>query len=114
MKRDALILLLLAYRHVAYYAWPEGQQWYVFNAAGAVCIIALILLVRPWWPLIVWVVSEELMVATCSGWAVVYPITGVTDELCSQRLGFQVGLIGMLGLATLSWRMTVTTLTGPK
>lgn len=112
MKRDAVLLLLFGYRHVAYYAWPLEQQGYVFTAAGSLCLIFMVLWLRPWWPLSLWILAEEFMVGGCSAWWLLAPLAERTDELCSQRLGFRVGAWGLAALSIVLWKFTLSTLAG--
>lgn len=112
MKRDAAILLLFAYRHVGYYGWLPEQQGYVFTAAGSLCLIFFLLWMRPWWPIALWALTEEFMVGGCSAWWLLSPIAERTDELCSQRLGFRIGAVGLAALSIVAWRFTLTRLTG--
>lgn len=107
----AALLLMFAARHYGYYHAPGEWQGQVFSAAGALCIIVLVALLNPWPPLLLWISAEEAQVAGCSVWAIVEPIAA-TSEQCSAQIGFQVGSVGLVWLALLVLRLTLSDLTG--
>lgn len=102
---------MFAARHYGYYHAPEAWQGQVFSAVGAVCIIVLVALLKPWLPLLLWIGAEEAQVAGCSVWAIVEPIAA-TSEQCSEQVGFRLGSIGLVWLALLAYRITLSTFTG--
>lgn len=109
----ALLVLMFAARHFGYYHAPEALQGQVFNAAGAVCIVVLLALLKVWFPLLLWVAAEEAQVAGCSVWAILEPI-GATSEQCSEQIGFQIGGVGLVWLALLVYRITLSDLTASR
>lgn len=110
---NALLVLMFAARHFGYYHAPDAWQGQVFSAAGAVCIIVLVALLKPWLPLLLWITAEEAQVAGCSVWAVLEPI-GATSEQCSEQIGFQIGSVGLVWLALLAHRLTLSDLTASR
>ena len=110
--RDSLLLLLFAARHYGYPHLPYAWWGEAFAAAGSVCIIALVLLLRPWWPLGAWIVGEELLVAGCSVWWIVDPwdMTG-QEEQCSARVGLKIGAVGLVLLAYTTQALALKTFT---
>lgn len=109
----ALLLLMFAARHYGYYHAPEALQGQVFSAAGALCIIVLVAALKPWPPLLLWIAAEEAQVAGCSVWAILEPIAA-TSEQCSEQIGFRVGSVGLVWLALLAYRLTLSDLTSSK
>jgi len=104
--RDALLLLMFALRHYAYPLLPESSWGDSFAVAGSACIIALVLLVRPWLPLAAWIIGEEALVAGCSIWWLADPWIVTGAEQCSSRVGFKLGSVGLVALALVTWRMS--------
>lgn len=105
------LLLMFALRHYGYYHLPEAWQGQAFNAAGAVCIVVALALLKVWFPLLLWIGAEEAQVAGCSVWAILEPIAA-TSEQCSEQVGFRVGSVGLVWLALLVYRLTLSDLTG--
>lgn len=110
--RDSALLLLFAARHYGYPHLPA--QWWgdAFAIAGSVCIIAMVLLLKPWLPLAAWVIGEEALVAGCSAWWIAdpWPMLGVNEQ-CSARMEFKFGAIGLAALALLTYRHALSTFT---
>lgn len=71
----------------------------------------MVALLNPWPPLLLWISAEEAQVAGCSVWAIAEPIAA-TSEQCSEQIGFQVGSVGLVWLALLVLRFTLSDLTG--
>ena len=98
--KDSALVVLLALRHYGYYHAP--QEWWgsFFSIAGAACLITLLTSASLPWPIKGWAIGEELLVAGCnSAWLVSpWDITG-TDEMCSARLDFKLGAIGLAIMA---------------
>lgn len=111
--RDSLILLLFAARHYGYPHLPVLWWGDAFAAAGSVCIIALVLMLRPWWPLGAWIIAEELLVAGCSLWWIAAPwdMNGQAEQ-CSAQIGFKLGTIGLVILAFITHRHTLSVFAG--
>lgn len=111
--RDSALLLLFAVRHYGYPHLP--QEWWgdAFAVAGSACLIALVLMLRPWWPLGAWIVGEELLVAGCSVWWIAAPwdMAGQSEQ-CSAQVGLKLGSIGLAALALVTHRHTLSTFTG--
>lgn len=108
------VALLLAGLLLHYgWAWfPPEHQRLVFNAAGALARIFLLVVVlwhvRSALALFVWLwwASEELMIAGCSIGRIVapWPVTPGESQ-CSALVGFDLGRIGLLiivGLVSLA------------
>lgn len=107
----AALLLMFATRHYAYYSVPEAWQGQFFNAAGALCIVVLVAMLKPWLPLALWIGAEEAQVAGCSVWAIVEPVAA-SSEQCSEQVGFKIGSVGLVVLALLAYRVTLSTFAG--
>lgn len=112
----AQLLLFGALRH---YGWPlvpvaiQGQVW---NLCGALAILFLLALaVRPEWSRLTWLVAiwfagEELLVAWCSAAWLIAPWESLPgDELCTGRVGFKLGAIGLVVLAVLAYKVIPST-----
>lgn len=100
----AALILLLAFRHYGYYHFPQAMRGDIFGAAGAVCIIALLVMLKPWWPLMLWACAEELLVAGCSLWWAIAP-QAWADEQCSAKIGFRLGAFGLVGLSMVVYKL---------
>lgn len=111
--RDSALLLLFAVRHYGY-QHLQPQLWGdVFAISGAACLIALVLMVKPWLPLAAWIIGEEALVAGCSALWLAYPWPMLGEaEQCSAQTGLKLGSIGLAALALLAHRYTLSDLTG--
>ena len=105
MRLAALLLVAGAVRHQVWENVAAESAAYVWNICGALAMLVLIevivqqhrdaalSLVGKWWQ------YEEALVAGCSGWHLLDPWeVGPGQELCSSRLGFQLGSITLLAL----------------
>lgn len=102
---------MFAARHYGYYHAPEAWHGQLFSAAGALCIVAMLVMLKPWLPLALWIGAEEAQVAGCSVWAILEPIAA-TSEQCSEQVGFRLGSVGLVVLALLAHRVTLSTFAG--
>lgn len=98
MKWAVPLLVLFVARHYGYLYVDRPAKGYVFMICGALCIIALVMMLKPWGPLAVWILAEESQVAGCSIWWLYDPIPNLGDEQCSTRTGIKLGLIGTFAL----------------
>jgi hypothetical protein len=102
--KDSALLLLFAMRHYGYPLLPASMWGDAFALMGSACIIALVVMLKPWLPLAAWIVGEELLVAGCSAWWLVDPWEVVGAEQCSSRIGLKLGAIGVCFLALVTLR----------
>lgn len=99
MKDSVFLLVMFVARHYGYkLSDVPATMGYVFMICGALCIIGLVLMLKPWGPLAVWILAEESQVAGCSIWQLYDPLSMPTDEQCSTRTGIKLGLIGTFAL----------------
>lgn len=107
--RDSAIFVMLALRHYGYYHAPQAMWGDLFSIAGALCLIALIVGSGLPLPIKAWAIGEEALVAGCaSAWlAWPWPLGGA-DEICSARIDFKIGAIGLCALALASYRTCKT------
>lgn len=94
----SLVLLAFAARHYGYYWFPRELQGEVFAMFGAGILVCLVLALRVWQPIAVWVIAEEFQVAGCAAWWILDPLPW-TDEQCSARVDFKLGAIGIAWLS---------------
>lgn len=104
----SLVLLAFAARHYGYYWFPRDLQGEVFAMFGAVILVGLVLALRVWKPLAIWVIAEEFQVAGCALWWIHSPLTWA-EEQCSARIDFKLGSIGIIWLAFVAYRLSVRT-----
>ena len=102
------LLLLGGLRHYGIYLVPLEHRAQAWNAAGALCIVAL-LLAAVWrvrsrlvQAIIAWWIAEEAMVAGCSMWFIYRPwVVSPSDDQCSALIDFDLGRIGLLAITIL-------------
>lgn len=102
------LLAMGAARHYGVYWVPVEHRAQVWNAAGAMCIVALMLAViwhmrsRIVHAVCAWIACEELMVAGCSLWFIRAPWTVLPgQDQCSALAEFDFGLVGLLAITIL-------------
>lgn len=102
------LLLLGAARHYGIYLVPLEHRAQAWNAAGALCIIALVCAViwharnRVAQAVAAWIIAEEAMVAGCSLWYIKAPwVVLPGQDQCSALASFDLGLVGVLAITLL-------------
>jgi len=107
----APMLALFAFRHYGYYLWPADVWGDVFTLGASCCLLACLALLPLWWPLKAWALGEELLTAGCTAWWLASP-WAFSDERCSAQVGFKLGSIGLVLLALITHRVTLSTFAG--
>ena len=113
MNRLEIALYLLAVGVVRHYGWfvfdPE-LRGSASKMLGGVCTLAVIPLLyrlapsRPLLLVLAWWAFENLQIALCSGAYMVKPWTvEVGQSICSERLDFDMGALGIMLAALLLW-----------
>lgn len=116
----AALLLIGGWRHYGWELFDGGTRALVSKASGAVAICCLLLILwrlhgtKQMLPIVVWWAWEEMQVALCSTWFIFAPWPVQPGEaMCSAKLGFDLGSVGILIVASLAYRMlTLLGLTG--
>lgn len=104
------LLLVLAVRHYGYDLWPPELRGLASKALGALSLLTMVWLVVALAPrahaitaIALWWSVEEVQVALCSFAYMVRPWpVSVGQSICSARLDFDLGAIGIVVLFWLS------------
>jgi len=111
----SLAAIMLAVGFLRHYGWdvfPEEHQGAASKGLGGVAMAYLIFLVagmardRWVWLVSAWWIWENLQVAICSFWFIASPWHIEPGQaMCSAKLGFDLGAVGMLIVAVMMWRL---------
>ena len=100
-------------RHYAWLAFPDDLRGMASKGLGslaALILLALVLHARPSkavFLVVVWYAFMELQTIVCSVWYLFAPwVVQVGQPICSARLGFDLGAIGILAVAGLTYLLT--------
>lgn len=110
----AALLLMGATRHYGWAFFDGPERALVSKACGALAIIFLLVVVwrqagtRWMLPILLWWAWEETQVALCSLWFIVEPWHVEPGQpMCSARLGFDLGALGIVCVAVFAFRLTL-------
>ena len=114
------VLLIGASRFYAWELWPpelRGTASKMLGSMAALCLIGIVYSLKPSRLLAfvcAWYAFEELQTVICSVAYMVEPWTvPIGVSICSARIGFDLGAIGILAVAWLLFRVVnLSTLTG--
>ena len=113
------LLLVGACRHYGWQHFPVELQGMASKGLGAAAILCLLCVVyahaKPAWPVLAWWAWEECQVLLCSVAYMAEPWTVAPGVgICSSRIGFDIGAAGIMCVAYLAHRVTLSNLTGSK
>lgn len=100
----AFLLLLGVLRHYGWELFRPEIQAQVWNIVGSVVIILFLIAIatRETLLVILWWIAEEAQAATCSTLWIIRPWEVKPGEAqCSALLGFDMGTLGLLAVATI-------------
>ena len=115
-SRFDLALCLLAVGTTRQYAWlafPDDLRGMASKGLGslaALFLLALVLHARPSkaiFCVVTWYAFMELQTVLCSAWYLFAPwVAPVGQPICSARIGFDLGSIGILAVSVLIYLLT--------
>jgi hypothetical protein len=110
----AALLLIGAWRHFGWALFDGSTRALVSKASGALAICCLLLILwrecgtKPVLPIMLWWAWEELQVMLCSTWFMFDPWPVEPGQaMCSAKLGFDIGALGILAVAILTFHLTI-------
>lgn len=110
-----IAIVMLAVAALRHYGWeiaPPELRGLLSKALGAMAIIALVWiidsLVQHWGVRLVALVWtwEQMQTVICSAWYAVEPWPVATGQaMCSAKVGFDLGALGVMFVAFVLWRL---------
>lgn len=117
----AALLLIGGWRHYGWGLFDVPMRALASKASGAAAICCLLLIVwrstgtRWMAPILLWWAWEELQVVLCSTWFIFEPwLVKPGEAMCSSKIGFDLGALGILIVAVLAFRLTLSDSTAIK
>ena len=121
MNLAAELLLIAALRHYGWPALPAELQGMASKGLGAAATLVLLSVVwrmhqsKPLALVLLWWAWEELQTLICAAAWIIEPWTvppGV--GICSARIGFDIGALGILAVAAIAYRLAPVSLYSTK
>lgn len=113
------LLLVGAWRHYGWALFDGPTRALVSKASGAAAICFLLWIVwkhagTKWaLPVFLWWAWEETQVVLCSVWFIHAPWPIEPGQaMCSAKAGFDIGALGIVFVAVLAFRLTLSGFTG--